>query len=89
LLKSAPGGLPFARIQTGASESMQSSHGQDPGSVGDNENENESQQGSEGGTGTGEGWASAFARMQSLHDHRARHKPADDPSRGGHHDEKR
>ena len=38
--------------------------------------------------GSGEGVASALARMKSQHDHRARQKPADDPSPGSHRDEK-
>jgi hypothetical protein len=39
-----------------------------------------------GSPGSGEGSASAFARMKSQHDRRARQKPADDSSQGRKHD---
>lgn len=57
---------------------MQSTQADENGSG----NETPNGQQPQGGTGSGEGAASAFARMKSQHDHRARQKPADETSPG-------
>ena len=56
---------------------MQSVNAQDPGSGDENKGAQEQAKG-----GSGEGAASAYARMKSQREHRARHKPGEETSAG-------
>ena len=46
------------------------------------ESEQPAQEHHDGSNSSGQGAASALARMKSQHEHRARQKPADEPSQG-------
>jgi hypothetical protein len=82
LLKFLSAGCALPAAGKEQEKSMQSNNASDPRSGNENNGQQQQQPQGGGAGGSGEGAASAFARMKSQHDHRARQKPADDPTHG-------